>query len=615
MTPGSREVNSQTQSQNNPHIKGRMVALVASVFISLASGTPYLYGVYAPQLIQRIGLTTSDSAVIALASNLGSGVGGLPSGVFIDRYGPQLSVLMGSCFIMLGYFGLFKIYEHAVSNLLLISITMVFIGFGCITSYFATLKAAQANFPNHRGAAGAAPVSAYGLSAIVFSIIASLFFKNNTGGLLNFLSLFCGLVAFIGSWFVHVYLGHEGEEEETNKQNPSDLELGSTDAPQKSSRTSEEAALLSHKSSLNSFISTISANDESAVESSSQSPSEIYKQNTDRTLRGSFSFWGLGYRTPRSSVSSISSDLQPSVQSLRESNSQAQGSTSNQANKQLFSRDGPSTLNRTPTSSSGLNVSSALKNKPLNNNPRKKSNNPLVIIANLLTNKLFWANYMLMGSIAGVSQMYIFCIGFVATAQYNYHKNQRDIPSNNSMITQEDSAASLQALQVSIISITSFAGRLSGGFVSDHLYKKYHIQRLNLIAVTIISLTIGQVSMILNENNIHLLNLSSVIIGMSFGFIFGTYPAIIADYFGTKTFSTTWGLICTSALVFLYILNKIFGNIYDRNTNVETGICYKANGCYKGAFEISGMVCIASLIICLSIIYSQSKKIKTSPSA
>ncbi|KAK7679827.1 hypothetical protein QCA50_017153 [Cerrena zonata] len=36
---------------------------------------------------------------------------------------------------------------------------MVFIGFGCITSYFATLKAAQANFPDHRGAAGAAPAT------------------------------------------------------------------------------------------------------------------------------------------------------------------------------------------------------------------------------------------------------------------------------------------------------------------------------------------------------------------------------------------------------------------------------------------------------------------------
>ncbi len=59
-----------------------------------------------------------------------------------------------------------------------ICVAMVLVGFGSIISYFATIKAAQANFPKHRGSAGAIPVSGYGLSATIFSVIAAHYFKN-----------------------------------------------------------------------------------------------------------------------------------------------------------------------------------------------------------------------------------------------------------------------------------------------------------------------------------------------------------------------------------------------------------------------------------------------------
>ena len=62
-----------------------------------------------PQFVKQVGLTTSDSATISLATNLGSGVGGLPGGLIIDHFGPQKSILLGSVCIFIGYFAMHKI--------------------------------------------------------------------------------------------------------------------------------------------------------------------------------------------------------------------------------------------------------------------------------------------------------------------------------------------------------------------------------------------------------------------------------------------------------------------------------------------------------------------------
>ena len=70
---------------------------------------------------------------------------------------------------------------------------------------------------------------------------------------------------------------------------------------------------------------------------------------------------------------------------------------------------------------------------------------------------------------------------------------------------------------------------------------KWHIQRLWIVPVTLVFLALGQYLTIQNVNNLHLVTLASALIGGSYGLIFGTYPAVIADRFGTRLFSTSWG--------------------------------------------------------------------------
>lgn len=609
----SNIVNANNSRAN--HIYGRLVALVVSIFVCLAAGTPYLYGVYGPQLIKQCSLTATDSATISLCTNIGAGFGGLPGGVIIDRFGPQLAILFGSVFITLGYFGVYKIYQAALSSLPLICIFMCIMGFGSITSYFATLKAAQANFPKHRGSAGAVPVSCYGLSATLLSIIAASYFNGNSGGFIGFLSIYCGGFTFIGSWFVHIYLDEEDSDKPIQQLPLLLLQFLNNENAIDSTHDEEAVLLLSRDNSASNLKDMVSNNTggnpggaSSVTDTLGPVPDNAVPPpppERSNSLHGSFSFWGIGSRTPRSSAASISSSQAPLINSLRDLYENSQSSRAPAMSKQ----QSLASLNST---------SSAIGTRT---RPTPKSS--LQIVVDLLKNKNFIVHYSIVSVLSGIGQMYIYTIGFIVIAQYYYGKepgSNESIDADSHKIIRrllqkmsggappgsDKMAAALQALQVSVISISSFSGRLIAGVLSDLIHKRYHIQRLWIVLVTIVFFSGGQL-LIMNLQRADLIIIPSIIVGASYGLIFGTYPAVIADEFGTKTFSTTWGLICTGPLITLFILNKYFGMIYDHNTDPGTGICYKGNDCYRGAFELSFGLCLLFFAVTLCVIYVKRK--------
>lgn len=514
------------------HVYGRMVALAASVFVSLVSGTPYLYGVYAPQLVQRVGLSTSDAATISLSVNIGSGLGGLPAGLLIDRFGPQRSIVLGSLCIFTGYFTLNRIYTLQISSLFFICVGMAFIGFGSVTSFFLGLKAVQANFPHHRGSAGALPVGAYGLAATLFSFIAAKFFDGDSGGLLAFLAYFCGSIAFLGSWFIHIY-------------EPKPLNL-------------EEAILFSDLE-------------------------EATPMKRSFSLRGSFLFWGIGSRSLQSSLA----EEAPFVKSVRDQGrkiTHLASAVSMNLNLQ-FSQD-----SATESSSFLQEPAPAPETVP----PVAEPLGALDTIKSLLSNRLFLAHYAIVSLCSGLGQMYIYTVGFVVTAQFNYQQDAVGSP------------ASLQAMQVSTISIASFCGRVIAGISSDYIYKTLKAQRQWVVIGTILMIALGQLLLIVT-NSITTITAISFLIGGGYGLLNGTYPAIIADTFGVKSFTTAWGLICSGPLIILFSLEKYFGYIYDSQSD-EIGICSKGNNCYKGAFMASAVLSMLVLAATSLLMYKKRRK-------
>ncbi|KAG7192976.1 uncharacterized protein KQ657_001086 [Scheffersomyces spartinae] len=546
------------------HLGLRLTTLVVSVVVSLAAGTPYLYGVYSPQLVRHVGLTASDSATISLATNMGTGFGGLPAGMIIDHFGPRWSILLGSLCIFIGYISIYHIYQDVIGILLLICIAMVSIGFGSIISFYATLKACQSNFPKHKGAAGAGPISAYGLAATVFSAVSATFYVHDTAGFLKFLAIVCGAVTFFGSWAVGIYLDHDEDEIEFAIDEETIVE-----GDNEPSEATESVT-------------------QSLLECDAQS-TPMVRDNDDESLRGSFSFWGIGTRTPRASVTSLIAAAPPI---LPPSKPQAQGGR-RETGDYTPSLNTQFMADATETETQQTKAMITEIRTPV---VTKKTNLKQVIL-NRLTDKAFLLHFVVVSLASGIGQMYIYSVGFVVTAQYNRGQD----PAYSNLKETKEAASHLQALQVAVISIGSFSGRVISGILSDFIYKKYHIQRLWIVVFTLLLLIAGE-QILIHLNESYMITVSSAIVGSCYGLTFGTYPAVIADFFGTRTFTTTWGLICTGPMVVLFVLNKYFGHIYDLNTNNETGICYLGNECYKGAFEVACALAFCAFLVTLFII-------------
>ena len=99
-----------------------------------------------------------------------------------------------------------------------------------------------------------------------------------------------------------------------------------------------------------------------------------------------------------------------------------------------------------------------------------------------------------------------------------------------------------QLMHVSILSVCSFVGRLSSGIGSDFLLH-HHCSRFWTLVVSATIFTIAQVVALSIENPNQLFWLSGLT-GIAYGMLFGVYPALVADAFGTSGQGVNWGIFC-----------------------------------------------------------------------
>ncbi|ODQ62176.1 hypothetical protein WICANDRAFT_76354 [Wickerhamomyces anomalus NRRL Y-366-8] len=505
-----------------PPVGARIVSLVASVIVATASGTPYVYSVFAPQLVKNSKLPVSSLSNLSLALALGGACGGFPAGLMIDKFGPGPADFIGSIFQFTAFTLLHKIYTTQSQNIPLLMVALACVGFGSILSFYSTVKCATANFPHHRGTAGALPVSAYALAALLYSSIAVNFFKDNTAGLLKFFSLFCPTLCVASSFFLRIY----------KKEKRSDA--------------------------------TVSANSESAIAEerttmktvpSAASLMSAFNERR-RSLRGSLSFWGIGVRSPRGSVSSFS-----------------------QENRPLLAPE----LRRADSSV----IYSAVEDVPVFVREHSPIWNHYIVKA--ICQRLFLKYYFILASLQGIGQMYIYSVGFIVVAQVNSTPNKK--------LTVGQS----QALQVSTIAIASFLGRLTSGPISDVFRRKFHAQRIWCIFFASSLMGLGQ-HLTSIFDSVEQITLCSFITGFAFGFVFGTFPAVVADRFGTEGFSTIWGLMTTGGIITVSQLTKLFGYYLGKHTD-EDGVCRAGLECYREAFVFTKWASLFISALLLLTIY------------
>lgn len=204
----------QIRIKHSNHKHAKRIALFFSSIAALASGTPYLYGVYSPQLITRCGFSALDSSYLSFAGNIGSSIGGFFAGLIIDKFGVRFGLVLGAFLEFTGFFLFYINYKYALHNFFHLIFSMCCIGFGSVLAYFATIKVATLNFPKHRGFANACPVSSYGLAALFYAFVSTFCFAGNTEGLLKFIALFSGISIAFSSIFIKIYEKDDEDEDD-----------------------------------------------------------------------------------------------------------------------------------------------------------------------------------------------------------------------------------------------------------------------------------------------------------------------------------------------------------------------------------------------------------------
>ncbi|CAG99095.1 uncharacterized protein KLLA0_E01321g [Kluyveromyces lactis] len=600
---------------------------LASIFIganvvALGSGTPYMYSFYAPQLLKKCHLDIERSSDFSFAMSLGMSAMGVFAGMIID-HSPSLATGIGAFLTFFAYSTLYFCYTYEYSSVFLIFVALVMIGFGSICSFYAAMKCCTANFPNHRGAAGAFPISQYALSGLVFSLLCSSLFKDDIQSVFLFLIIVCTSTALIGCMTFRII-----EEDHVHKVESSEDALLALDD---SGAENESPSLLDetyHSKPINVInakrgsMSSVTYNAFATGSADSSSPTAAaMKQSSSTTLFslrrsdsvsswtkdlvGSLQFWGIGrarpsdsalfpYHPKRNARTSFTIDVNPTQRRQSLSQDQSQNSTV------LASNNFPEP--NIDNVSHEINIQTS-KIETISTENKQSWWNEHPVLKNL-SKPRFFAYLFTLATLQGIGQMYIFAVGFVVTTQIQ----SSDDPSS---WNQEE----YLSLQVSLISVMSFGARFLSGIVSDLLVKKFHSQRLWIITFSAVLSIIASRKLIsldpdtsTTSSNLHNISLSSVLFGFAFGMAFGTFPAIIADSFGTKGFSTLWGLSTAGGIFTVKILSGILANDLSVHMAPNETTCTKGIKCYSHTFHITqywGLFAVFLSLLTIFISYRQ----------
>jgi MFS family permease len=152
-------------------------------------------------------------------------------------------------------------------------------------------------------------------------------------------------------------------------------------------------------------------------------------------------------------------------------------------------------------------------------------------------------------------------------------------------------STTISAIAVTGMTICSLIGRLGLGFLGDYTNKRY------LIALSIGLQAIGLFffSMI-TQNTIWLLVVFLLTYGPGFGGPIPIWPALQADYFGTKSFGTITGLIA---------LTSVIGGLA---SPIIAGWIFDVNGSYVLAWQIFILVSVIAIPV---ILFTRPPKLST----
>ncbi|KUJ24444.1 MFS general substrate transporter [Mollisia scopiformis] len=180
----------------------RLAALVAATTACLGSGTNYAYSAWAPQFSERLRITSAQSNLLGIAGNIGQALSAIPIGLFIDSTGARLAAMIGGVTIAIGYNLIYSAYMQGPEFMGFWMIWCMYFltGIGSFSTFSAAIKITALNWPHRTGAATSLPLSAFGLSAFVFTTL-SMLFQTSRSQILLFIAVGAPFLILVSSPF------------------------------------------------------------------------------------------------------------------------------------------------------------------------------------------------------------------------------------------------------------------------------------------------------------------------------------------------------------------------------------------------------------------------------
>lgn len=161
------------------------------------------------------------------------------------------------------------------------------------------------------------------------------------------------------------------------------------------------------------------------------------------------------------------------------------------------------------------------------------------------------------------------------------------------------------ATHVSLIAVSSTAGRIIAGVISDYLAppsshtvrsSRPHCSRIVFLlfsgAIFLMAhLLLASGYIQLHPSKFWIISSS---IGAGYGATFTLAPTVVSVVWGTENFGTNWGMVCMTPALGATVYGVVYASVYDEHAG-DDGRCF-GEGCYARAFGMMAMGTVVAIV-------------------
>lgn len=140
------------------------------------------------------------------------------------------------------------------------------------------------------------------------------------------------------------------------------------------------------------------------------------------------------------------------------------------------------------------------------------------------------------------------------------------------------------------------------GIGSDVLVRRLSLSRFWCLVISAILFILAQIGGT-TISTPHLLGFVSGLTGLAYGFLFGCFPALVAETFGVHGLSQNWGFMTLSPIPSGHFFNLFYGIVYDSHSLIkEDGSrdCREGVDCYRSAYFVTLAAAAVGLLCSLA---------------